>query len=188
MDFFIIVLVIVFVLAVAAFLAGIAFGIGFCVFGLLPLGVVNGFLSLTGNERRMPSWVMPYMGWGGSLAGLTLLSAVANWQTRAGYSGAVGAWATVTLIEGAVTAAGIALAWRAYGKQLIRVQELQEAGADVSDAPPRAYIFGLLWVGGILAFNWIVDMIYVLSVGVNVQGIGPGWIDLVEGWGLFSFF
>lgn len=81
MDFLIIVLVIVFVLAVAAFLAGIAFGIGFCVFGLLPLGIVNGFLALTGSERRMPSWVMPYLGWGGSLAGLTLLSAVANWQT-----------------------------------------------------------------------------------------------------------
>ena len=83
MDFFIIVLVIVFVLGVMAVVAGIAFGIGFCVFGLLPLGIVNGFLAVTGNERRMPAWVMPYVGWGGSLAGLTLLSAVANWQTGA---------------------------------------------------------------------------------------------------------
>ena len=187
MDFFIIVLVIVFVLGAAAALAGIAFGIGFCVFGLLPLGIVNGFLALTGSERRMPSWVMPYMGWGGSLAGLTLLSAVANWQTGIDYDDYVGAWAMTTLVEVAVTAVGVALAWRAHGKQLIRVQELQESGADISDAPPRAYIFGLLWVGGVLAFNWIVDMIYVLSVGVNVQGIGPGWIDLVEGWGVFSF-
>lgn len=187
MDFFIIVLLIVFALGAVAVLAGIAFGIGFCVFGLLPLGIVNGFLALTGSDRRMPSWVMPYVGWGGSLVGLTLLSAVANWQTGAGYSGAVGAWATTTLVEAAVTAAGIAVAWWAHRKQLIRVRELQAAGESVSDATPRAYIYWMLWVAGALAFNWIVDMIYVLSIGVNVQGIGPGWIDLVEGWGVFSF-
>ena len=187
MDFFIIVLVIVFVLGVMAVVAGIAFGIGFCVFGLLPLGVVNGFLALTGRERRMPAWVMPYVGWGGSLAGLTLLSAVANWQTGVGYDGYFGAWATTTLVEVAVTAAGIALAWRAYGKQVVRVKELREAGAAVSDAPARAYIYWMAWVAGVLAFNWVVDMIYALSVGVNVQGIGPGWIDLVEEWGVFSF-
>ena len=187
MDFFIVILVIVFVLAAVAVLAGIAFGIGFCIFGLMPLGIVNGFLMLTGSERRMQFWVAPYMGWGGSLAGLTLLSGVANWQTRIGYGGDVGAWATITLIEGAVTTAGIALAWRSHGKQLIRVQELQAAGKDVRDAPARSYVHWILWVVGILVFNWIVDMIYALRVGVNVQGIGPGWIDLVEGWGLFSF-
>ena len=187
MDFFIIVLVIVFVLGVVAVVAGIAFGIGFCVFGLLPLGIVNGFLALMGSERRMPAWVMPYVGWGGSLAGLTLLSAVANWQTGVGYDGYLGAWATVMLVEVAVTAVGIALAWRAYGKQVVRVKELREAGADVGDAPARAYIYWMSWVAGVLAFNWVVDMIYALSVGVNVQGIGPGWIDLVEGWGVFSF-
>lgn len=79
------------------------------------------------------------------------------------------------------------MAYRAYGKQLIHARELQEAGADVKDAPARTYIYWILWVGGALTFNWIVDMIYVLSIGVNVQGIGPGWIDLVEGWGVFSF-
>ena len=149
---------------------------------MLPYGIVNGFLALTGNERRMGFWAVPYVGWGGSIVGLTLLSALANLLTGVVNAGAVGAglWAVITLIEGAVTAAGIVSARRSYGKQLIHAQALQETDEDASDTSSSAYLYWLLWLGGVLAFNWIVDMIYALSVGAQVQGIGPGWIDLVE--------
>ena len=159
---------------------GIVFGVAFCVFGMLPYGIVNGFLALTGNERRMGFWAVPYVGWGGSIVGLTLLSAVANWQTGVDYGGDMGAWGSITLIEGAVAVVGIALAWRAHGKQLSRARELREAGADVINPSARAYIYWVLWLVGILAFNWIMDMIYVVDIGVDIQGIGPGWIDLVD--------
>ena len=130
----------------------------------------------------VPRWALPYVGWGVSIAALTLLSIVANFQTNLKYGGSFGDWAGVTLVELALTAVGIALAWIAFAKQRSRVY----AGSQVEDknaahAPIRAYVYWIVSFLGIFIINWIIDMNYILGLGVDIQGIGPGWIDLLDG-------
>jgi len=130
----------------------------------------------------IPRWALPYMGWGVSIGALTLLSIVANFQTNLKYGGSFGDWVGVTLVELALTAVGIALAWIAFAKQRSRVY----AGSQVEDknaaqAPIKAYIYWVVCFLGIFIINWIIDMNYILGLGVDIQGIGPGWIDLLDG-------
>lgn len=130
----------------------------------------------------IPRWALPYVGWGVSIAALTLLSIVANFQTNLKYGGSFGDWGGVTVVELAITAVGIGLAWIAFARQRSRVY----AGSQVEDknaahAPIRAYIYWIVSFLGIFIINWIIDMNYILGLGVDIQGIGPGWIDLLDG-------
>ena len=130
----------------------------------------------------VPRWALPYVGWGVSIAALTLLSIVANFQTNLKYGGSFGDWAGVTLVELAITAAGIALAWIAFAKQRSRVYAApQVEDKNAAHAPIRAYIYWVVCFLGIFIINWIIDMNYILGLGVDIQGIGPGWIDLLDG-------
>ena len=150
------------------------------------------------------------MGWGVSIAALTLLSIVANFQTNLKYGGSLGDWVGVTLVELALTAAGIALASIAFAKQRSRVHAQDAASSETPNAPRqsgayagsqlerknavtapiknaatapiRAYIYWMVCFLGIFIINWIIDMNYILGLGVDIQGIGPGWIDLLDGW------
>ena len=142
------------------------------------------------------------MGWGVSIAALTLLSIVANFQTNLKYGGSLGDWVGVTLVETALTAAGIALASIAFAKQRRRIYAQDAASSETPDAPrqsgayagsqlerknaatapTRAYIYWMVCFLGIFIINWLIDMNYILGLGVDIQGIGPGWIDLLDGW------
>ena len=142
------------------------------------------------------------MGWGVSIGALTLLSIVANFQTNLKYGGSLGDWVGVTLVELALTAAGIALASIAFAKQRSRAHAQDAASSETPNAPRqsgayaapqlerknaaaapiRAYIYWMVCFLGIFIINWIIDMNYILGLGVDIQGIGPGWIDLLDGW------
>ena len=142
------------------------------------------------------------MGWGVSIGALTLLSIVANFQTNLKYDGSLGDWVGVTLVELALTMAGIALASIAFAKQRRRVHAQDAASSETpnaprqsgayagsqlerknaANAPIRAYIYWMVCFLGIFIINWIIDMNYILGLGVDIQGIGPGWIDLLDGW------
>ena len=142
------------------------------------------------------------MGWGVSIAALTLLSIVANFQTNLKYGGSLGDWVGVTLVELALTAVGIALASIAFAKQRSRAHAQDAASSETPNAPRqsgayagsqlerknaatapiRAYIYWMVCFLGIFIINWIIDMNYILGLGVDIQGIGPGWIDLLDGW------
>ena len=130
----------------------------------------------------IPRWALPYMGWGVSIAALTLLSIVANFQTNLKYGGSLGDWVGVTLVEAALTAAGIALASIAFAKQRSRVHASQAEGMKAAILPKRAYIYWLIWFIGIFVLNVIADTAYIAGLGVDIQGVGPGWIIFIDGW------
>lgn len=138
--------------------------------------------TLTGERRRIPIWTLPYMGWGVSIASLTLLSSAGNFQTNRIFGGTVGDWVTVTLVEAALTAVGIALAWIAFAKQRSRVHASQAEGMKAVYLPKRAYIYWLIWFIGVFILNVIADTAYIAGLGVDIQGVGPGWVVFIEGW------
>ena len=129
----------------------------------------------------IPRWALPYVGWCVSIAALTLLSIVANFQTNLKYGGSFGDWAGVTLVELAITAAGIALAWIAFAKQRSRVHASQAEGMKAVYLPKRAYIYWMIWFIGVFILNVLADTAYIAGLGVDIQGVGPGWIDLLDG-------
>ena len=122
------------------------------------------------------------MGWGVSIAALTLLSGVANFQTNLKYGGSLGDWVGVTLVETALTAAGIALASIAFAKQRRRAHASQAEGMKAVVLPKRAYIYWLIWFIGVFVLNVIADTAYIAGLGVDIQGVGPGWIIFIDGW------
>ena len=130
----------------------------------------------------VPRWALPYMGWGVSIAALTLLSSVANFQTNLKYGGSLGDWVGVTLVELALTAAGIALASIAFAKQRSRAHASQAEGMKAAILPKRAYIYWLIWFIGVFVLNVIADTAYIAGLGVDIQGVGPGWIIFIDGW------
>ena len=162
-------------------LVGVVFGVVVLIFGVIPLAIVNGLTALIGRRRRIPIWALPYMGWGVSIAALTLLSIVANFQTNLKYGGSLGDWVGVTLVETALTAAGIALASIAFAKQRSRVHASQAEGMKAVILPKRAYIYWLIWFIGIFVLNVIADTAYIAGLGVDIQGVGPGWIIFIDG-------
>ena len=173
---------IAFLLIRVLLLVGIVFGVVVLIFGVIPFAIVNGLMALTGRRRRIPIWTLPYMGWGVSIASLTLLSSAGNFQTNRIFGGTVGDWVTVTLVEAALTAAGIALAWIAFAKQRSRVHASQAEGMKAVYLPKRAYIYWLIWFIGVFILNVIADTAYVAGLGVDIQGVGPGWVVFIEGW------
>ena len=162
-------------------LVGVVFGVVVLIFGVIPLAVVNGLMALTARRRRIPIWALPYVGWGVSIGALTLLSGVANFQTNLKYDGSLGDWVGVTLVELALTAAGIALASIAFAKQRSRVYASQAEGMKAVVLPKRAYIYWLIWFIGIFIINVIADTAYIAGLGVDIQGVGPGWIIFIDG-------
>lgn len=182
----------------------VAFGIMYTIFGVIPFAIVNGLMAITGKRWRIPWWALPYMGWGASIASLTLLSIVANFQTNLKYGGTVGDWVTVKLVEAALTGVGVGLVAIAFAKQRSRVHAQDAASAVSSEtpnarrqsgayavsqvdrknaarAPIRVYIYWLFWFLGIFILNVLIDTIYIAGLGVDIQGVGPGWIIFIDG-------
>ena len=165
-----------FFIAYFLIIAGALMVASFLFLGVLPFGVARLFLSLARRERP-PYYYLPYMIWAGSITALTLLSIVANWRTALMYDAGISNVFLVTIVQSALASVGILMCWLSFSDK--RGTYAGE-GALSGGAYAKAYIYWALWFVGLMLVNWVIDLSYALNAGVDIQGLGPGWIDLVE--------
>ena len=168
---------------VATFLTPFAMAFSFVALGLLPFCVINAILSLLKKPQRILMLWVPYLAWINSIIALTLLSVAANWRTTFIYGGTIEGAIGITVIEAIPTTIGVIAAVYSLTKIPRKYRfVLEESEPSDSDMPVKPFGYWAAWFAGLFVLNWVIDMFYVMQVGVPVQGIGPGWIDLVEAW------
>ena len=184
MEWLTIIGVIGFVAAIVAFfLTPFAMGLAYISIGLIPLGAINLALGLQKKERRLLMLWATYLAWVGSIILLTLLSIAANWRTKNIYGGSAELAFGVTVIEIVLTTLGVCAALYSLSRVPVKFRFVTEdSDYSVSNMPIRLFIYWGAWFAGLFVLNWVIDMIYIFNVGVPIQGIGPGWIDMVEQW------
>lgn len=171
------------VAGVAIFLTPFAMGFSFVTLGLLPFYVINTILSLLKRRQRILMLWVPYLAWVNSIIALALLSVAANWRATFIYGGSIEGAIGITIVEMIPTTIGVSAAVYSLAKIPRKYRFVHEA-SNPSDSNMTfiPFAYWATWFAGLFVLNWIIDMFYVMQVGVSIQGIGPGWIDMVEKW------
>ena len=168
---------------VAIFLTPFAMGFSFVALGLPPFYLINTILSLLKRRQRILMLWVPYLAWVNSITALTLLSVAANWRTTFIYGGSIEGAIGITIVEMIPTTIGVSAAVYSLKKTPRKYRFVLEASnPSDSNMPFRPFAYWAAWFAGLFVLNWVIDMFYVMQVGVSIQGIGPGWIDMVEKW------
>ena len=167
----------------AIFLTPFAMAFSFVAMGILPVAAINLTLSLLRKQRRLSIMWAPYLAWISSIIALTLLSIAANWRTTFLYGGNIEGAFAITVIEMTLTSIGVSAAIYSLTKASKNYRQVSETShPSDSNMSFRPFAYWAMWFVGLFVLNWIIDMFYALHVGVNIQGPGPGWIDMVETW------